>query len=126
MSRFTTHGALYPFRAADTGLWTWALAEPLVWEVRTAAGEVTDEIIVPTNFLTDLGSIPWWGRWLFNPADPQCAKAYVLHDWVLALWGPERQLEAAGVMREALAALGVSEGRRKLQVLGVVAGIDCW
>jgi len=126
MSRFTSHGALYPFQAADTGLWTWALADPLIWEVRDAAGTVTSEIIVPAHFITDLGSIPWWARWLFSPADPQCAKAYVLHDFVLMTWGPERQLEAAGLAYQAMKALGVCLWRRLLQTAAIIAGIDRW
>lgn len=126
MTRFTTSGAVYPFRAADTGLWTWALAEPLVWEVRDASGAVTGEIVVPVDFLTDLGSIPPPLRWLFNPADPQSAKAYILHDWCLARWGPDRQVEAVGVMHEALRALDVPQWSRRLQVAGVLAGVDRW
>ena len=126
MSQFTSSGAVYPFLAADTGQWTWALAEPLTWEVRDAFGFVTDTIIVPAHFLTDLGSIPALARPLFSPADPQCAKAYILHDWLLSLWGSERQLEAAGVMHQALRALGVSGWRRNSQVLAVIAAIDKW
>lgn len=126
MSRFTTTTAVYPFRAADTGLWTWALAEPLVWEVRDASGAVTGEIVVPVDFLTDLGSIPPLLRWLFNPADPQCAKAYIGHDWLLHQWGPGRQVEAAGVMHQMLQALAVKEWRRRAQVWGVLAAIDRW
>lgn len=126
MSRFTTHGAIYAFRAADTGLWTWVLAEPLIWEVRDATGFVTDLISVPTDFLTDLGTVPWWGRWLVNPADPQCAKAFILHDWLLASWGPERQIEAAGVMYQAMKALGVAPWRRQMQLAAIIAGIDRW
>jgi len=123
---FTAHGSLYPFQAADTGLWSWVIADPLVWEIRNPAGIVTGEIVVPAYFTTDLGTIPWLVRWLFNPADPQCAKAYVLHDWLLSLWGSERQLEAAGVMHQALRALGVSGWRRNSQVLAVIAAIDNW
>lgn len=126
MSRFTTHGAVYPFRAADTGQWSWALAEPLIWEVRDASGAVTSLIAVPAHFLTDLGSIPAWGRWLFNPADPQCAKAYILHDWALVTWGTDRQIEAAGIFYQAMVALGVPRWRRVLQTLVIIAGIDKW
>lgn len=126
MSRFTSHGAVYPFKAADTGAWTWALAEDLEWQVIDATGQVTGSIVVPAEFLTDLGSIPWWARWLFNPADPQCAKAYVLHDFALHAWGPERQLEAAGLAYQAMKVLEVPKWRRILQTLAIIAGIDRW
>jgi hypothetical protein len=126
VSRFTASGAVYPFEASDTGRWAWVLAEPLPWEIRDAAGTVTGQIVVPAGFLTDLGSVPWWARSLVNPADPQCAKAYVLHDWCLDCGGPLRQLEAAGVLHEALRALRVEGWRRNLPVLGAIAGIDRW
>lgn len=124
MSRFTTHGAIVATET-ESG-WAWVLSEPLIWEVRNAAGDATEEIEVPVGFYTDLGSVPWFGRWLFNPADPQSAKAYILHDWLLYLWGGERQLEAAGVLSQALKALAVKTWRRVLATLAVIAAIDIW
>ena len=124
MSRFTTHGAI---SAVETEAgWAWILSSPLVWEVGDAAGEIADEIEVPLGFFTDLGTIPSFGRWLFNPADPQCAQAFILHDWLLIQWGPERQIEAAGVLYQALRALAVRKWQRIIIVLAVIAGIDRW
>jgi len=124
VSAFTGSGAVYPFKAANTGCWTWVLAEPLTWEVRWP--DRTWTITVPALFETDLGSIPWWCRSLFNPADPQASKAYILHDWILKTWGPEEQFFAAGELRKALRALNVAEWKRKAQLIGVTAGMDRW
>lgn len=126
MSHFVGRVSIYPFKAADTGLWTWALAQPLTWEITDGAGVVTGHIIVPAEFLTDLGSIPPFLRWLFNPADPRCAAAYVLHDWVLHVWGSERQVEAAGLMHQALRSVGEDKWSRLAQIAGVLAAIDNW
>lgn len=126
MSQFTTHASVYAFKAADTGQWTWAVNDPLIWEVRDAEGNVTDTIVAEQGFYTDLGTHPWWIRWLLNPADPQCVAAFILHDRALPLWGPERQLEAAGLAYQAMKALDVARWRRKLLVAGIIAGIDRW
>jgi hypothetical protein len=124
MSAFTKGGTIYPFRAADTDAWTWALGEPLVWEVR-GAGRGFD-LTVPQGFVSDLGSIPWWCRWAVNPADPQLAKAFILHDWILAEFGPACQPFAASQLYEAMRALGAPQGKRKLIAVAVVAAIDDW
>jgi hypothetical protein len=124
MSAFTQGGAIYPFRAADTGTWAWALAEPLVWEVRGLGGGFT--ITAPVGFATDLGSIPPIGRIVVNPADAQLAKAFVLHDFILAEFGPACQPFAASQLYEALRALDCPQWKRKLITAAVVAGIDDW
>lgn len=124
MSAFTGSGAVYPYKAADTGKWAWALAEPLVWEVRGPESSFT--ISVPAGFDTDLGSIPWWGRWLINPADPQLSKAFVLHDYILQAFGPEKQPFAASQLYEALRALDCPRWMRKVIVAAVVVAIDDW
>lgn len=124
MSAFTGSCAVYPFLAADTGKWAWALSEPLVWEVRGPTGSF--DIVVPAGFLSDLGSIPWFGRIFINPADPQLAKAFVLHDYILEAFGPEKQPFAASQLYEALRALGCSELKRKLISAAVLAAIDDW
>jgi hypothetical protein len=126
MSRFTKHGAIYAFEAEDTGQWAWVISEPVVWEVRNSLGEVMSEIVIPQYFVTDLGTVPWWARWLINPADPQCAKAWILHDYVLETYGPERQIECSGILYEALKALKIPKWKRKVQWLAVIVGIDRW
>lgn len=86
--------------------------------------------IVPPGFETDLGTIPWWARWLFNPSDPAVARCYVLHDYINKLTqsrppgpGVWSSQAAAAVLYEAMALDGVSLWRRKIQFLGVVLGI---
>jgi hypothetical protein len=61
MSAFTGSDAVYPFLAAGTGRWEYALAEPLLWEVRAQSSGFA--ITIPAGFLTDLG----------HPLDPQLA-----------------------------------------------------
>ena len=39
-------------------------------------------IIIPQGFVTDGGSIPRWIWFLFNPMDPDCFPAYLLHDFL--------------------------------------------
>lgn len=124
MSSFTGSGAVYPFRAADTCKWEWVLAEDLSWEVRGPEAMLT--IVIPAGFLTDLGSIPWCGRWLINPADPQLAKAFILHDYILRAFGPEKQPFSASQLYEALRALDAPRWKRKLVTAAVIVGIDDW
>lgn len=129
MSRFLTTPTIYPFQAADTGKWTWTVGEPLVFEVGPAASGHL--ITVEPGFTSDLGSIPWFARWLLNPANPRCARAYLLHDkineltsHVLPHWlnGYSSQF-AAACLYEALAIDGEPEFSRKAQFFGVAAWI---
>jgi len=124
VSAFTEGGTIYPYRAADTGKWSWALAEPLIWEVRGLGQTIT--LTVPAYFTTDLGTVPWWAGWAVSPSDPQLAKAFILHDWLLAEFGPACQPFAASQLYEALRALDVPRWKRKLITAAVVAGIDDW
>ncbi|SFV31377.1 Protein of unknown function [Devosia crocina] len=124
MSLFTGSGAVYPFQAADTGEWSWVLAEDLAWEVR--GPEATFTITVPAFFQTDLGSVPPLARWLINPADPQLAKAFVLHDYILQAFGPQKQPFAASQLYEALRALRAQRWKSKTITAAVVLGIDDW
>ncbi|WP_173087718.1 DUF1353 domain-containing protein [Devosia sp. 1635] len=88
MSAFTQGGMIYPFRAADTGAWAWALAEPLAVK-RGLCGGFT--ITAPAGFVTDLGAILPIARIVVNPADAQLAKAPVLHDLIQAEFCPAYQ-----------------------------------
>lgn len=124
MNQFTLETLISPVKD-ETGKWVWVLKEPLIWEFFDSLDN-PDEIEIPEGFYTDLGSIPWYGRWLFNPGEPQSAAAYILHDWLLQLWGPHRQLEAAGVLYQALKSLDVPKWRRMVITLAVIAGIDRW
>ncbi len=50
----------------------------------------------------------------------------MLHNYILVTWGPEEQFVAAGELRKALGALGVTRWRRRWQAIGVVLGMDRW
>lgn len=96
----------------------WTLDAPLQWELlRKGSGIV---ISVPAGFQTDLASIPWWARWLFNPEAPAYAKAAILHDFLLADANNSRA-EAAAVFHDALKADGVSSWRAVVMTLAVWA-----
>lgn len=130
MGRWRTARAdLYPFRAADTGRWTWTVGGLLEWE----CGPIGSGWIIgiEQGFTSDLGSIPRLARFLFNPADPQCARAYLLHDKIntatreaLPYWldGMSSQF-AASQLYEAFAVDGVGLINRELQFYGVLMGI---
>lgn len=124
MSEFTTFGTIHSFKAADTGKWTWVLAEPLVWEVQGIGHGFT--LTVPQGFLTDLGTVPWWAGWLVTNGDPQCAQAFILHDFILDAFGKACQPFAASQLYEALRALDVPGWKRKTITAVVVAAIDDW
>lgn len=42
-------------------------------------------VIIPKGFITDLASIPWVFRLMFNPDDPRFTVAALVHDWLYAL-----------------------------------------
>lgn len=96
----------------------WMTDAPLNWELlREGSGLV---VSVPTGFKTDLATIPWWARWLFNPEDPAYAKAAILHDFLLSDTDNSR-LEAAAVFHDALKACGVASWRAVLMTVAVWA-----
>lgn len=132
MSEFFQSAQLnvHPFKD-ENGKWWWAVSDDLSF-VLGAEYDYEDSFMftVPQGFLTDLGSIPAWMRWLFNPAASECARAYVLHDYLNSLTagqppGPgvwSSQI-AASVLYEALVFDGVPFWSRLIQTLGVFLGI---
>lgn len=123
---------IHPFKD-DAGKWWWAVSSDFAY-VLGGDPAVYDEqyvlFVVPQGFLTDLGSIPWYVRWLFNPAASECARAYVLHDYVNSLtaqrppgMGVWSSQVAAAMLYEALAFDGVPYWSRLVQTLGVFLGI---
>ena len=89
-----------------------ALVEPL--RFRTSYGE---EVTVPSGFESDGGSVPWWGRWLVNPAHHQ--RAWWIHDWA---WVNHRY-DHARLLDDALIADGCPFFHRVCIVLAVkIAG----
>ena len=125
MSRWTdAEVQIAPYQRADTERWEWAVSDELVWEVGHVGSGFT--ITVPMGFSTDLGSIPAWLRWLFSGHDPQCVKAYVLHDFMLLPANRARGWSsqfAAAQLIDAMRADGVPTWSRRLQYHGVNAGI---
>lgn len=135
MSRFHADKSttIFPFKD-EKGKWWWATSGEISFQVGDLSSMLW--ITIEQGFLTDLGSVPAAVRWLFNPADPAAAPAYVLHDWInkqtreaLPNWldGWSSQF-AAAILYEALACNDVPLWSRKLQYMGVVLGIakDEW
>ena len=50
--------------------------------------ESTFPIEVPCGLLTDLSSVPWWGRWLMGKVGPHL-EASIVHDWLYVAWQDE-------------------------------------
>ncbi len=117
---------MHPFRDED-GTWLWAVSSDFGFVLGDEDGPL---FLVEQGFVTDLGTIPWWMRWLFNPAASDCARAYVLHDYIntltagrppgLDVWSSQI---AAAVLYEALAFDGVPFWSRLIQFAGVFLGI---
>jgi hypothetical protein len=92
----------------------WYFLAPLVW-VRD-----DERIEVPTNFITDLASIPRLLRWLFD-RNGRSRRAAALHDWLYAMQTTTRW-HADWLFLEALAEEGMRRIPRTLYWLGVVVG----
>ncbi len=50
--------------------------------------ECTFPIDVPCGLLTDLSSVPRWGRWLLGKVGPHL-EASIVHDWLYVAWRDE-------------------------------------
>ena len=91
----------------------YVLAEPYSAAVnvrRPGNGEEFDiPIFIPKAFLTDLSSVPWWGRWIVSRVGPHL-EASIVHDWLYVAWQREegaqatreRRLFADDVFRQAM------------------------
>lgn len=124
MSRWTDPQLAIEPEIHPDGTCDWVVVHELVWEVGFLGSQF--EIRVPVGFTTDLGSIPWWLRWLLSGHDPQCVKAYVLHDFILlpanraAGWSSQFALSQ---LYDALRADGVPAWSRVVHFFGVAFGI---
>lgn len=128
MSAFNVDDRLtiQPFRRSD-GVMVWITSS----EIRFRFGDDTGPLfVVPMGFETDLGSIPAALRWFFSPSDPECARSYVLHDWINTLTnkrppgaGVWSSLAAAAVLYDALRCDQVSVLKSRTIHMGVTAGI---
>lgn len=119
------------FTDPTTGKCTWVTSRTYGFE---AGGSLIDGlgamIIVPEYFETDLGTIPAWLRWLFNPADPRYARAFVTHDYLNMLTarrppgpGVWSSQVAAGLLYDALRLDGASVSASVILTAGVFLGI---
>lgn len=124
--------------ALKAGRCQWVVAEPLVYDVGDEGSGVT--IVVPAGATTDLASIP---RLVTNilPPDGPWTKAAVVHDFLyrthgLGLFDGHRWLtgktaytraEADGVLREAMAVIGVPGWKRQVIWAAVrIGGAGGW
>lgn len=128
MSRFISNGPLtIAAWKRDDGTPIWITSEEFSFQIGDAAGTT---FTVPRGFETDLGSIPALLRFIWNPSNPRCARAYVLHDWINKLtakrppgdgvWSSQM---AAAVLYEALKLDGEGVLSAKTQATGVWLGI---
>ena len=58
--------------------------------IEDSGGTKEFAICVPGNFLTDLSSVPWWGRWLVSRVGPHL-EASIVHDWLYVAWQHENK-----------------------------------
>lgn len=128
MSRFLQTGPLtIAAWKRDDGTPIWITSEPIDF----ALGDDREATFsVPRGFETDLGSIPTWLRWLFNPASSRTARAYVLHDYINSLTkgrppgpGVWSSQVAASILYDAMALDGEPVWSRLVQWAGVCLGI---
>lgn len=132
MSRFTDALDIILIEDAATGLPVlkdgrvqWRIAQPLIYDVGVEGSGET--ITVPAGATTDLASIPR-GLWNLLPPDGPWTKAAVVHDFLYSTRGecelnglryrtraaPYSRAEADGVLREAMAVVGVSALQRMI------------
>lgn len=155
MSRFTTHLGLCTLEfsngrpASRDGLALFWLSEPLPYELgeegsgrwhvvpafeRAACGDAEIRAIergeLAPRGVTDLGSVPWFGRWLVPPSDP-AVKAFIPHDdgyatrgacWEHFLGRPARRAEIDRELKVAMKALAAPGWKRELVFRAVDLG----
>lgn len=113
------------FTDPTTGKKTWVTSRRFGFVYCTS-----EYVEVEAYFETDLGSIPWWLRWLFNPADPRYARAFVTHDRWNKLTaerppgpGVPSSQAGCGVLYDALRLDGASVLAAVVLTAGVFLGI---
>lgn len=106
----------------------WRVMEPLIYDVGAEGSGVS--ITVPAGATTDLASIPRLA-WIALPPDGPWTKAAVLHDALYRERGdvirtghpaPYTRAEADGILREAMAVVGVPTWKRLVIWSAVRAG----
>lgn len=119
------------FTDPTTGKKTWVTSRTFGFEVGgDFALGLGAMIVVPEYFETDLGTIPRWLRWLFNPSDPRYSRAFVVHDYVNMLTakrppgpGVWSSQVAAGLLYDALRLDGAAILPATILTAGVFLGI---
>lgn len=113
------------FKDPTTGRTTWVTSRSYGFVLGDAV-----PFVIAEAFETDLGSIPRWLRWLFNPADPRYARAFVTHDWFNRLTagrppgpGVWSSQVACAVLYEALRLDGAAVLSSFILTAGVFLGI---
>ena len=93
------------------------LDAPLVYQGHT------HRIEVPAGFVTDFGSVPWWGRWLVPRWGWKWTKAYVIHDYLYRTQ-PEgwTRKDADGLMRRIHREEGAGALKRNVAWMAVRLG----
>ncbi|MEO1316631.1 MAG: DUF1353 domain-containing protein [Pseudomonadota bacterium] len=59
------------------------VAEP--FKATFTLGGEPREILVPKGMVTDLASVPWWGRWFAGRVGPHL-EASIVHDYLYVAW----------------------------------------
>lgn len=94
---------------------TWELVAPLSYQGRV------DHWTIPSGYLTDFGTIPWFAQWLI-PRTGVWTLATVLHDWCITDGIPAGLItsrQTDGVFRRVLREEGVDPVRRWLMFAAV-------
>lgn len=110
MSAYTDNVSISPRSDGN-----WMLMRSMRWDVGYKGSDM--HWIVPAGFQSDLASIPWVARLVFDRGDSRYAKAAILHDHMIVS-GVDR-LTAAAEFHSALRADGVAAWHRLVMFLAV-------
>lgn len=81
-----------------------------------------DVFQAPQFFETDFASIPGFAQFYINPQDPAIVGAAIIHDWLYAIGGPDRdaaKVRADKIFRFELGEAGVNVVRRNIMYQAV-------
>lgn len=95
----------------------WKLAAPLYWDIGTKGSKYT--INIPTGFVFDGPTIPWWARTIFKQSDGRWWKASAVHDYLLTQKDFSKAT-AAAEFYNALVADGVCKTRAKIALFAII------
>ena len=104
--------------ALDTG--EFIVKEDLEYQYNGGIKGISFSVIVPSGFITDFASVPWYGKLFIDRTGPW-NKAAALHDWLYTSRGLSRTISDA-LFLEAMTIHGVSKIRRHVMYLAVHLG----